>query len=310
MTTTLEAVLSAVYLGVGTALFAAALVLVVLQHRGLYPCPPRNQQNYPLLPIHHVLPQQPPPVPFYPPVPIPNGGAAPIHNYPRFVHGADEENVLGEVEDGVQEGSNGSPARTGHLAGHRPLANADTSAGHTPHPARPAPTADAADLARYLVRLGLGTDGQQGTPVSEQPASDGPGDSPADSTFRLDVLWDNVNLPYTAFFPRRGNPYRRPTPDPDYPVIHWDEPVQITDQATRDARERERLRSEAFRRVDEEAGRISPTVYYSGSNTSTEVLPTAEYANGNARGSPDTPTEPHTPENPNSPPVYNPDDHV
>ncbi|PBK91247.1 hypothetical protein ARMGADRAFT_1082046 [Armillaria gallica] len=181
-------------------------------------------------------------------------------------------------------------------------------------------------------------------PVSEQPASNSPGDSPTGSTFRLNVLWDNVSLPYTAFFPRRGNPYQVRTPDPDYPVIHWDEPVQITEQPPtppvptrepprrhyrlkeipgydpitflsqydRDRREAERVQFTAFRRVNKEAGRISPegTVYYSGSNSSTEVLPAAEHVNGNPWGSPDPSTTPTTPEAPNTPPANHPDNHA
>ncbi len=109
------------------------------------------------------------------------------------------------------------------------------SAGHTPHPARPAATADAADLARYLIQLSLAETGAGGSPGTKQPASDRPvniraSDSPADSTFKLDVLWDNVNLPYTAFFPGRPNPYRAWSPPADAPIIHWDQPVQITEQ--------------------------------------------------------------------------------
>ncbi|PBK90593.1 hypothetical protein ARMGADRAFT_1082851 [Armillaria gallica] len=82
-----------------------------------------------------------------------------------------------------------------------------------------APPADAADLARYLVRLGLGEHCPAGMPVSEQPSRVRIGDSPANSAFRLDVVWDNLNLPTTAFFPRRGNPYRPHSPDPEYPAV-------------------------------------------------------------------------------------------
>ncbi|PBK88172.1 hypothetical protein ARMGADRAFT_1084826 [Armillaria gallica] len=71
----------------------------------------------------------------------------------------------------------------------------------------------------------------QGTSYDLAWASGHPGDSPADSTFKLDILWDNINLPYTTFFPRQGNPYQARTPDLEYSTIHWDQPIQITKQS-------------------------------------------------------------------------------
>ncbi len=63
------------------------------------------------------------------------------------------------------------------------------------------------------------------TPVL--PATSGPHDIFVSSTSELDLVWDNLNLPHTAFFPPRENPYRWGTAE--YPsVIHWDEPVRIT----------------------------------------------------------------------------------
>ncbi|PBK90271.1 hypothetical protein ARMGADRAFT_1083133 [Armillaria gallica] len=233
--TTLEEVLTAVYLGVGTALFAAAVVLAVCQHNGRYPRRRRAQQwNYPQPQINHVIPQQPPPVYLYPPVPVPSRRASTIDEHPRFVGCPTEEDVPREVEVDVQEGSNGGAAGAGlpviEISDGDDETRRQESAGHTPHPSRPAPTADAADLARYLVRLGLGERRPAGTPVSDQFTRVRVGDSPTDSAFRLDVVWDNLNLPTSAFFPRRGNPYRPRSPDPEYPAIaHGDESIQIAE---------------------------------------------------------------------------------
>ncbi len=70
-----------------------------------------------------------------------------------------------------------------------------------PHPESNYPTA--ADLARYLIRLGLGTAGPAGSPATEQPTSGRPRDTPirpvpndphyiyVSSTTELDLVWDN-----------------------------------------------------------------------------------------------------------------------
>ncbi len=106
-----------------------------------------------------------------------------------------------------------------------------------PHPERTPPSA--AELARYLLRLGLGTAGPNHSPATEQPSGSRPRNGPVfpttggphdifvSSTSELDLVWDNLNLPYTAFIIPRENPYRRGTTE--YPsVIHWEEPVRIT----------------------------------------------------------------------------------
>ncbi|PBK92249.1 hypothetical protein ARMGADRAFT_1081027 [Armillaria gallica] len=56
-------------------------------------------------------------------------------------------------------------------------------------------------------------------PASDQPASDSTRASAASSMLRFDVVWDNLNLPYTAFFSRRGNPYRPRMPDLVYSSV-------------------------------------------------------------------------------------------
>ncbi len=239
MTTKLDILLSAVYLAVGMALFAATVVLAVLFHYRITPRIPRircNNNWFPPPPINYVLPQQPPPAHFYPPVP-PRPPA--VNNHPGIFHGRDEEDVPGEMEVGIQEGSDGSTTGTGiPVIQHSSDGSSHhSSAGATPYRARDAPSA--ADLARYLVRLGLGTTGPSGSSTAQQPtgsrlrntpvlpATSGPHDIFVSSTSELDLVWDNLNLPHTAFFPPRENPYRWGTAE--YPsVIHWDEPVRIT----------------------------------------------------------------------------------
>ncbi len=142
------------------------------------------------------------------------------------------------MEVGVQEGSDGDVARARlPYIQLSPDTSHHLSAGATPHPERDPPSA--ADLARYLVRLRLGGAGPSNSAATEQPAisrprndpilptTNGPYDIFVSSTSELDLVWDNLNLPYTAFFPPRENPYRWGTAE--YPsLIHWDEPVRIT----------------------------------------------------------------------------------
>ncbi len=235
MTATLDIILSAVYLAVGTALFAAAVILAVLFHYRITPRIPRIRYNnnwFPPALINYVIPQQPPPAHLYPPVPP---RPPTVDEYPGIIHRRDEEDVLGEMEIGVQEGSDGDVARTRlpHVQ-LSPDISHHSSAGATPHPEPNYLTA--ADLARYLVRLGLGTAGPAGSPATEQPASGRPRDTPirpvpndphyvyVSSTTELDLVWDNLNIPHAAYFPQREDPDYGATAE--FPsVIHWDEPV-------------------------------------------------------------------------------------
>ncbi len=235
MTVTLNILLSAIYLAVGTALFTVAVVLAVQFH---YRNTPRIRQNnhWPLPPpVNYVLPQQPPPVHFYPPLPR---RAPAVDEYPGIIHGRDKEDIPGQMEVGVQEGGDGS------VTGARlpydqpsPETSHHSSAGVTPHPEQAPPSTT--DLARYLVRLRLGTAGPSHSPTAEQPSGSRPRNDPVfpttngphnifvSSTSELDLVWDNLNLPYTAFITPRENPYRQGTAE--YPSItHWDEPVRIT----------------------------------------------------------------------------------
>ncbi len=143
MMTTLDVLLSAIYLAVSTALFAAAVILAVRFH---YRNTPRIRQNrhwFPPPPINYVLPQQPPPAHFYPPIPQ---RAPAVDEYPGIIHGRDEEDVPGEMEIGVQEGSNGDVARARFpYVQLSPSVSHHSSAGATPHPESNYPTA--ADLA-------------------------------------------------------------------------------------------------------------------------------------------------------------------
>ncbi len=236
MTATLNILLSAVYLAVGTALFVAALVLAILFHYRITPRIPQNNHWFPPPPINHVFPQQPPPAHLYPPLPR---RAPAIDEYSNIHDRRDKEDVPGEMEVGIQEGSNGSVtgARLPVIQLSPEGSSHHSSTGDTPHPARNPATAT--DLARYLIRLGLGTTGPGQTPVAEQstsgrprsvpvlPTTSGPHNIFVSSTSELDLVWDNLNLPYTAFFPPRENPYHWGTAE--YPsIIHWDEPVRIT----------------------------------------------------------------------------------
>ncbi len=139
------------------------------------------------------------------------------------------------MEISIQEGGNGGT--TGTRRPHIKLSpnnSPHSSAGATPHPGQNPPSA--AELARYLYRLGLGTAGPSNSPAAEQPTSSRPRNDPVrpatsgpydifvSSTSELDLVWDNLNLPYTAFFPPRENPYRWGTAE--HPsAIHWDEPI-------------------------------------------------------------------------------------
>ncbi len=238
MTVTLELLLSAVYLAVGTALFIAAVILAVLLYHRITPRIPRTRYNnnwFPPAPINYVIPRQPPPAHFYPPV-LPRPPT--VDEYPGIIHGRDEEDVPGEMEIGVQEGSDGD------VAGARlpniqlsPDISHHSSAGATPHPESNYPTA--ADLARYLIRLGLGTAGPAGSPATEQPTSGRPRDTPihpvsndshyiyVSSTTELDLVWDNLNIPHAAYFPQREDPDYRATAESP-PILLEDEPVRIT----------------------------------------------------------------------------------
>ncbi len=230
----LDLLLSAIYLAVGTALFAAAVVLAVQFHYRINPRIQRNNHWFPPPPINYVLPQQPPPAHFYPPLPR---RAPAVDKHPIVDNRGDEENVFGEVEVSVQEGSDGSVTGA-RLPFIQPSDSSShhSSAGATPHRTRSPPSA--AELARYLIQLGLGAPGPSHPPGTEQPtshrprgisvlpATSGPYDIFVSSTSELDLVWDNLNLPYTAFFPPRENPYCWGTAE--YPsVIHWDEPVRV-----------------------------------------------------------------------------------
>ncbi len=145
------------------------------------------------------------------------------------------------MEIGVQEGSDGDVARARlPYIQLSPNISCHSSAGATPHPESNYPTA--ADLARYLVRLGLGTAGPAGSPATEQPASGRSRDTPirpvpndphyvyVSSTTELDLIWDNLNIPHAAYFPQREDPdYGATTEFPS--ITHWDEPVRITTQS-------------------------------------------------------------------------------
>ncbi len=201
MTTTLDIVLSAFYLAVGTALFVAALVLAILFH---YRVVPHIQQNNYPLPVHYVLPQQPPPVHFYPPLPY---RASAIDKHSGIVDRRDKEDIPGEMEVGIQEGGDGGTTR----ARHPSIPDSNTSSSHgsaggTPHPARIYPTA--ADLARYLIQLGLGRTGPLSAKTTEHsprdrpehspiiPATTGPHNIFISPTAEFDPVWDNLNEPY------------------------------------------------------------------------------------------------------------------
>ncbi len=110
MTVTLDILLSAVYLAVGTALFVAAVILAVLSYHRITPRIPRTRYNnnwFPPAPINYVVPRQPPPAHFYPPVPP---RPPTVNEYPGIIRRRDEEDVPGEMEIGVQEGSDGDVA--------------------------------------------------------------------------------------------------------------------------------------------------------------------------------------------------------
>ncbi len=252
MLTDFETFLLAVFFGISIVLFATSVVLAILHYYRIIPCVHSNQHdNRPT--VNHVLPQQPPAVHFYPPV-QPSRRAPAVDDYPHFIGRRDKEDIPGQVEVSLQEGSHESTsgARLLVIQLSSDSSSHHKSAGNTPHPERTHATA--ADLARYLIRLGLGNSSPRDSPAPKRPSIDsargkripnistGPNDIFIDSTSELNVVWDNLNLPYTTFFPHRENPYRASevnweppeqhrteTPDPDYPTIHWDEPVQITE---------------------------------------------------------------------------------
>ncbi len=145
MTTTLNILLSAVYLAVGTALFAAAVVLAVRFHYRVIPRTRQNNQWFPPPPINYVLPQQPPPAHFYPPLPH---RAPTVYEHPGIINRRDEEDLPGEMEVGVQEGSDGdvAGARLPYIQLSPNVSHHSSAGATTPHPERNPPSA--ADLAR------------------------------------------------------------------------------------------------------------------------------------------------------------------
>ncbi len=238
MTVTLDILLSAVYLAVGTALFVTAVILAVLFHYRITPRIPRIRHNnnwFPPAPINYVIPRQPPPAHFYPPIPP---RPPTVDEYPGIIHGRDERRRSwgnGNRSSGRRRWrccrSKTPPypafSRTSHIT---------RSAGATPHPESNYPTA--ADLARYLVRLGLGTAGPAG---SQQPSNlpavvlgipqfaQSPNDPHyiyVSSTTELDLVWDNLNIPHAAYFPQREDPDYGTTAESP-PILPEDEPVRI-----------------------------------------------------------------------------------
>ncbi len=217
MLTDFETFLLAIFFGISIILFATSVVLAILHYYGIIPRACNNQHdNRPT--VNHVLLQQPPAVHLYPPVQS-NWRTSTVDDYPRFIGRRDEEDVPRQVEVSLQEGSHGdaSGIRLPIIQLSTDGSPSHESAGHTPYPTR---TATAADLARYLIRLGLGDLSPRGSPTPERPGigttrskripdiSTDPHAIFIDSTSELDVVWDNLNLPYTTFFPHQGNPYR------------------------------------------------------------------------------------------------------
>ncbi len=154
MLSTLETFLLAAFFGVSIILFTTSVVLAILHYYRIIPHVHNNQHNNRPT-VNHVLPQQPPAVHLYPPI-QPSGRASTVNDYPRFIHGRNEENIPRQVEVSVQERSHGdtSGARLPFIQLSPDSSSHHESTGHTPYPARTSPTA--ADLAKYLVRLRLG----------------------------------------------------------------------------------------------------------------------------------------------------------
>ncbi|KAK0226823.1 hypothetical protein EDD85DRAFT_976068 [Armillaria nabsnona] len=253
MWTIIEIVLTAAILGISLAIFITTFILTLLFCLGIYPRPHNDQHSnhshhsFDL----HVLPRQPPAV--HHRTPIPSCRTSMLDEYPRFNRGPNQEDLPREMEVSIQERGDGA------AAGARlpfiqlsPDSSHHLSAGNTPCPVRPVPPHTATDLARYLIQLGMGEAGPRGSPASEQPTCCCPRTPTPDSptTSKLSLLWANANLPYTAFIPRRGNPYQTREPAveqrPEPLVIpisslslelnryitpgYWDQPVQITEQ--------------------------------------------------------------------------------
>ncbi len=101
---TLETVLLAAFFGVSIALFATSVVLAILHYYRVIPCATHINQYNNRPTINHVLPQQPPPIHVHTPVPQ---RASTLNEHPCFVHRRNEEDIPGEMEVGIQEGSNG-----------------------------------------------------------------------------------------------------------------------------------------------------------------------------------------------------------
>ncbi len=206
MLSTLETFLLAAFFGVSVTLFATSVVLAILHYYRIISRNCNNQHdNRPT--INHVLLQRPPTAHFYPPICL-SRQASTVDEYPCFICGGNEKDIPRQMEVGVQEGSHGdtSRARLPFIQLSPDSSSCHESAGHTPHPAA-RNAATASDLARYLVRLGLGNASPRGSPTSEQHSLDnarskripdatiGPTDILIDSTSELDVVWDNLNLP-------------------------------------------------------------------------------------------------------------------
>ncbi len=199
-----------------------------------------------------------------------------------------------------------------------PVIVLSSTASSTPYVVQ-SPSPSDSDIAEHWVRFKLGHHSRPITPGGL--ASNYFGDTWIPTTapptlFDPDDLWDNLTIPYSAYFPMRtgSSDYRTPPPDAaNYPSInYWDQPIQNREltpkpvpaieepiagpsQPHRSAWQncdKQCLTPPTFR-ADLPLHQFSESVRFrrwpsevSDSDTATELLPKAEYVNGIHGGSP------------------------
>ncbi|KAK0242412.1 hypothetical protein EDD85DRAFT_946580 [Armillaria nabsnona] len=198
MLSTLKTVLLTIYISISSALFGAACVIAIQFHYGR-PQQPRYINQYNAHPvINYVLPQQPPEARIH--TPVHNHELTEIHELPRL-SGQQEENMVQTSEGSVSEDRITSHSGT-------PIIILSTTSSSTP----------------YMVQGSLRRPSTPypGTASNSTGNTDVAAATPA--AFDPDTLWDAITP--SAFIPPRERTPEIHVEDLEYPsVLDWDQPI-------------------------------------------------------------------------------------